>query len=316
MIAASLQYLGMHARLVLPVGIVMAIMLPEFKMRWDLILPVIITFIYAASLIRLDLKQCLKDAFRPRNMLRSIGLSLLILCGVPLTYAGLARLYGLGDIFMTSLVWYAVAPPIASTIWICTMLGFKAALAMEIVIISSLAAPFTGPFIASLILQDIAAIDPLPLFFKLAVMIFGGGLIAFTAQMMLGRHTIERHGDICNGLSALAMLIFLVPVFNGMGGVIRSDLALAGYFLILATVMLFGIQIMFLLLAYLTATRNLGSVGEVLTVVTGSRNVGLYFAALPPDPAFALFTAIYQIPLYLTPLMLGALSARLKQYEK
>ena len=47
---------------------------------------------------------------------------------------------------------------------------------------------------------------------------------------------------------------------------------------------------------------------RVLAIVTGNRNVGLYFAALPADPVFALFTAMYQIPLYLTPLIIGRIS--------
>ena len=160
-------------------------------MRWDIILPAIITFIYAASFIRLDLKQSFRDAFRLHSLVISISLSALILCVVPLGYTGLARLFGLDQIFMPSLVWFAVAPPIASTIWMCAMLGFRATLAMEIVVITSLAAPFTGPFIASLVLQDIAVIEPLPLFFRLAMMIFGGGVIAYFGQKMLGRDTIN-----------------------------------------------------------------------------------------------------------------------------
>ena len=49
---------------------------------------------------------------------------------------------------------------------------------------------------------------------------------------------------------------------------------------------------------------------------TGNRNVGLYFAAPPPDPAFALFTAIYQVLLYLSPLMLGGLGSLLQRRTK
>ena len=52
-------------------------------MRWD-ILPAIITFIYAASFIRLDLKQSFRDAFRLHSLVISISLSALILCVVPL----------------------------------------------------------------------------------------------------------------------------------------------------------------------------------------------------------------------------------------
>jgi hypothetical protein len=42
-----------------------------------------------------------------------------------------------------------------------------------------------------------------------------------------------------------------------------------------------------------------------VAVVAGNRNLGLYFAALPADPLFALFVAAYQLPLYLTPMVAG-----------
>ena len=42
-----------------------------------------------------------------------------------------------------------------------------------------------------------------------------------------------------------------------------------------------------------------------VAVVSGNRNLGLYFAALPADPLFSLFVATYQIPIYLTPMVAG-----------
>ena len=35
----------------------------------------------------------------------------------------------------------------------------------------------------------------------------------------------------------------------------------------------------------------------------GNRTVAIYLAALPHDPQFALFVALYQFPMYLTPLL-------------
>ena len=37
----------------------------------------------------------------------------------------------------------------------------------------------------------------------------------------------------------------------------------------------------------------------------GTRNVSIYFAALPADPLFGLYVALYQIPMLFTPLVLG-----------
>ena len=85
---------------------------------------------------------------------------------------------------------------------------------MEVVVLTSLAAPFTGPFMAGWLLSDIAAIDQLALFFKLAGMIYGGTLIAYLGQSYLGRK-IEDNRHVFDGLSALAMLVFLILFLTG-----------------------------------------------------------------------------------------------------
>ena len=306
MLLTALSTLGRHARLALPAGIGIALILPDIPLRWDIILPLNITLIYAASMIRLDLKSVGLAALAPQRLALSVSVAGFILCLVPIFYAGIAHIGGLSALYFPSLIWFAVAPPIASTVWICTLLGFRAALAMEVVVLTSLAAPFTGPFLAAWLLSDITAIDQLALFFKLAGMICGGTVIALIGQAYLGREKIEDKRYLFDGLAALAMIIFLVPVFNGMAAEIFARPMLAAHLCLLAFAMNMGAQILLLGFSRIFSqqTQNL----QVLAIVTGNRNVGLYFAALPADPIFALFTAMYQIPLYLTPLIIGWLS--------
>jgi len=106
------------------------------------------------------------------------------------------------------------------------------------------------------------------------------------------------------------MLVFLIPVFNGVAVVIVQQPVLAFYLCALAFAMNMGAQIVLLGLGYILA-RHAAPI-QVLAIVTGNRNVGLYFAALPPEPVFALFTAMYQVPLYLTPLIIGRISRLLQ----
>ena len=74
----------------------------------------------------------------------------------------------------------------------------------------------------------------------------------------------------------------------------------------------FGTQLFMIGLAiFLRASRQ--KMLNVMAVIAGNRNVGLYYAALPYDPVMGLFTAMYQVPLYLTPLFLGWLSKTQKQ---
>ena len=116
--------------------------------------PLSISFVY-----RLDLKQSFRDAFRPHSLV-GVSRSALILCVVPLGYTGLARLFGqIKSLCQFCLV--CSCPPIASTIWRDAWLQGDVS--------DGDCADYqpcraVSAFIASLVLQDIAVIEPLPLF--------------------------------------------------------------------------------------------------------------------------------------------------------
>ncbi len=124
MLLTALSSLGRHARLALPAGIVIALILPDIPLRWGY---------HPAAEHHLDI-CCLHDPARskvgwpcracPRRLLLSVSIAGFILCLVPMFYAGLGNMGGLTAQYFPSLIWFAVAPPIASTVWICTLLGF------------------------------------------------------------------------------------------------------------------------------------------------------------------------------------------------
>ena len=310
---SGLNFLGKHARLCLPFGIFAALLLPDMGSQFRHIVPFIIVIIYASAMIRLDLWEALKGAVQPKRIVQNIGLSLLILVVVPCLFFFIAARLGLPDDYLTVLVWYAVAPPIASTVWMCLLLGFRPVLAMELVVMTSLLAPFSGPFLSSLFLPDVAVLHSFDLFVRLALMIIGGAGLAIIGQQFFGRQTISHNEKAFDGLSTIAMLLFLVPVFNGMSAQIAATPYLALYLLSLATLMNFGSQVIIVGAAFLVQDRRHRDSLNVMAVITGNRNVGLYYAALPYDPVMGLFTAMYQVPLYLTPLCLGWLSRHLSK---
>ena len=186
-------------------------------------------------------------------------------------------------------------------------MGLSLPVAMRIIIMTSLLAPFTGPFIGSMVLGDATGLSSFDMFTNLAIMIFVGVVIALIGQIMLGSARIARHTDGFNGLAALAMLLFLIPIFNGMTRQIILNPWLAFSLLVLATILNFSTQVVLMLLARLSPSATLSQLASVMAVVSGNRNVGLYYGALPPDPVFSMFTALYQFPLYLTPLLMGQL---------
>ena len=303
-----LSFLGKHARLCLPIGLCIALILPDLGDQVRDMVPLVIIIIYASAMIRLDLGIAIRGAVQPHRILQSLCISLVILILIPCLFVFTARSLGLAEMFIPVLIWYAVAPPIASTVWMCLLLGFRPVLAMELVAMTRLIAPLSGPFVSSLFLTNMASIEPFDLLTRLGLMIVIGGALALLGQQIISRKRIEEHHTVFDGISTCAMLIFLIPVFNGVSTQISISPVLAGQLLGLAVLMNFGSQLFMMGLAIFLLAKQAKDTLKVMAVIAGNRNVGLYYAALPYDPVMGLFTAMYQVPLYLTPLFLGWLS--------
>jgi hypothetical protein len=202
----------------------------------------------------------------------------------------------------------------------CVFLGFSAPIAMEIVLLTNLLAPITGPFMGELLLGTAVPLSVMTLSLRLSAIIFGGILVAVLAKWWLGDERISTYRGRFDGIATFLLLAFLVPVFDGVRAMVFAAplmaLALAG----LATALNFGHQACVFIASHLLAEvrRNPSLPDETrsVAVVSGNRNLGLYFAALPADPLFSLFVAAYQIPIYLTPMVAGWFGDRAKKQDQ
>ena len=98
------------------------------------------------------------------------------------------------------------------------------------------------------------------------------------------------------------MLFFVVPLFDGVWEIILQQPERALAMFLLALVVNFGTQVLVSLGARgVAGPARAGAAG----LAWGNRTVALYVAALPPDAAFGLYVALYQIPMLFTPLLMG-----------
>ena len=102
--------------------------------------------------MRLDIGAALKAALRPQRLLRNFAISLGLLLVLPILLFTIVKWCGMPDEMLPLITWYSVAPPVGTTIWMCVLLGFTAPIAMEIVLLTNLLAPFTGPFLGEFLL--------------------------------------------------------------------------------------------------------------------------------------------------------------------
>ena len=299
-----LEWLGRNARWTLVVGIFAALLFQEVGAALRPALPFFVGMIFTLAMMRIDLPAMARSALSPGRMLRTLGLSAGLIVATPAVLHTLAGIAGLPDEMRMALVYAHAAPPIASAAGMCLMMGLDAVIALEVAIVASLLTPFVGPLVVLFLLGDTVALDGMRLAGHLAMIVLGGTLVALAIRRGVGAGRIARHGAALDGITALGMLVFLLPVFDGVVDGVRRAPMLALGVLALVTATNFGLQILARRAARRTVTDGqAGAIG----ILWGNRNVTLFLAAAPENALFSLYVALYQFPMYFTPLVAGRL---------
>ena len=307
-----LEAIGRHARFVIAGGATLFLFTPELAGVVRPALPALVVMIYAMAMTRIDLPTVLRRALRPRRFAMLAGVSLLMLVATPAVYLWIGQALGAGPGLLRALVYTGAAPPIASSAGLCFLLGLDAAFALELTIMASLLTPLIGPVAAGWLLGEAAALDPLALGARLAAMILAGGVVAVFARKAIGPERVARRKLAFDGLAALCMLTFVLPLFDGVGPMVLAAPGVALVAVLAALAINLGAQMAVAALARRAAPPPAAGAAGVMW---GNRTSALYLAALPPDPALTLFVALYQFPMYFTPLVLARFYAPYREAD-
>lgn len=298
-----LHWLGANARFVMSFGCLLALFLPSLSAFIRPALPFLVSMVLGLAMARLDLFEIARTALRPAQLSKTIGLTLLLMPVTVLIYAALATLLGLNQDDYISLVLLAAAPPIASSTGICLLLGYNARLALETTIISTILTPIIGPAIVAILLPDMAPMSSFELAQRLGMMILGGLALGISIRAIVRPERIDRNKAAFDGIAAMGMVLFVIPLFDGVGATVLEDPTRALWVLALSFIFNIGVN----LVVQLTAkSRRPQPDAGALGVMWGNRTIAIYLAALPYDPQFSMFVALYQFPMYLTPLLFNS----------
>lgn len=299
----SLEWIGARARWILFIGAVSALFFQEFAQFLRPALPAFVALMYFLAMIRIDLITTFRRALDPKRLLMVVGTCIALMMGTPILTATLARMAGLDAEITASLVYISAAPPLGSSAALCLLLGLDAALALELTIVGSFLAPILGPFITALLLGDAVPLDPIDMSLRLALIIGAGAVAALFARRLIGPQLIDQKARAFDGVGAIAMVATVLPIFSGVTEQILKTPLLAAGALCLVFALNIGVQLLTTpVLRRVVPNASAGAVG----LICGNRNAALFLAALPQTPTFTLFVALYQFPMYMTPLLLKA----------
>jgi predicted Na+-dependent transporter len=300
----GLEWVGARARWVLAVGVLLAFLIPEASRLLRPILPALVAGILALAMMRIDMAAAAREAMRPRQIAGSLLLLAMLMPGMMVLLLWLHAILDLPEGDRAFLIAFCVAPPIASSGALALILRFDAARAVQITVIATLLTPIIGPATVAWLAPGALDIPAMDIAQRLATIIISAVVLALLLRRAMGPARIAQQARALDGIAALALLTFVIPLFDGVTSTIRANPGEAARVMLMVTLVNLGALFAVRALAgRFTAHATAGTLG----LIWGNRNVALYFAALPYDPAFSLAVALYQIPMLATPLILSAL---------
>lgn len=301
-----LRRMGGRATTLLPLSLAIGLAFQNIASSLRvLLLPLAIALLMLA-LARTDWTRVLQLLRRPGL---AIVLALVNLIAVPLIVWPIWQALGLWPGLIAALCLSAMAPGIISAATTATFLRLDSSLALLLTLFSNFFVPFTLPPLALWLLGLDLHISALDLSLRLAVVVALGSLGAFVIRHWLGTKIVE-HAPTLDGISVVVLMIFAIPLMDGVvGQALTQPQKLAGF--------VAGAFAGMLLTNIIVAAGTLPFLDrrDALTAgyCSGGRHNALLMAVLPvtADPDIFLFIAAVQFPIYLVPTLLQPVYRRL-----
>lgn len=296
-----LNWIGERARWFLAIGLIVALFVPGPGALLEGTLALWVAVLTGLAMVRVDVGEILSRTIKPARMLKNACILVLLMGITPAVMSVFGHFVGLDEELIAVLVYTASAPPLGSATAFCLILGLNAAFALELTVLGAFIAPFTMPLVARFLLGETVSIDAVDMLTRLSIIIGSAAIFALIFRRMLGPPVIDRHKIAFDGLSAICMVLFLFPLFQGLTGKLEQAqwFALGVFGLVCAANL--GVQILSFFPNRAVAGRETGG---AMSIIWGNRNAALALASVPGDPILLFYVALYQFPMYCTPLVM------------
>lgn len=301
-----LRRMGGRATTLLPLSLAIGLAFQNIAASLRILLLPLAIALLMLALARTDWTRVIHLLRRPGL---AIVLALVNLVAVPLVVWPIWQALGLWPGLVAALCLSAMAPGIISAATTATFLRLDSSLALLLTLFTNFLVPFTLPPLALWLLGLDLHISALDLSLRLAMVVALGSLGAFLIRRWLGTRIVE-HAPTLDGISVVVLMIFAIPLMDGVvGQALAQPQKLAGF--------VAGAFAGMLLTNIIVAAGTLPFLDrrDALTAgyCSGGRHNALLMAVLPvtADPEIFLFIAAVQFPIYLIPTLLQPVYRRL-----
>ena len=302
-----LRRMGRHATALLPFSLAIGLIFQDLAaLARPFVGPLAIVLLMLA-LTRTDWPRVAALLVRPWL---AIALSLANLIVVPLLVWPFWNALGLWPGLVAALCLSAMAPGIISAATTAAFLRLDSSLALLVTLFTNFLVPFTLPPLALWLLDLDLKLSLLDLSLRLAVIVGTAFAGAMAIRAWLGPERLRHSAMRLDGLSVIAVMIFAIPLMDGIVARAHADpFKLAGFVagafagMILCNALMAAVTLPFL------DRRTALTAGYC----SGGRHNALLMAVLPltVDPDIFLFIAAVQVPIYIIPTVLQPMYRRL-----
>lgn len=293
-----------HAKWVLAIGLAVGVCLPALASFLSAYLvPLIILIMFLGALrLRADERSALWS-----GLAGSLVIVLALQVVVPLAFAvGFAGLGQLHKPWALVTVLVLSAPAIMSSPNMAAILKLDAGGALRLMVLGTVLVPVTSLPALTLLFPEMGSGAVGLAALRLALIIVGAGGVGLIVGRMMRPHISVAGAQRLDGISALSLGVFVIALMPALRTTFLADPVTMLLWICYAFVLNIGLQVVCLRLALKRVDPPLW--GDV-ALISGNRNLALFFAAIPGAQTADLlpFLAAYQFPMFLTPLLLSGL---------
>ena len=296
-----------YGRSLLIVGLLVGVFLPEIAalVRPFLQELVALLLVFAALRIRPDRISGVRALYLP-----SLGLVLIYQLALPVSAALISGLMGVADNPVAmAIVLMLAAPSISGGPHIAVMSGADPAPALRLLVLGTALLPLTIIPVFALMPDLGNGSETIASAGRLLAVIIAAAILSLAVRKTILKNPTAAQIATLDGLSAILMAVVVVGLMTAVGPALRNQPAELFSWLALAFFLNFGLQ--FATLGILHRKSDPASL-PARSIVAGNRNIALFLVALPPDVSdkVLIFIGCYQVPMYLTPMVMTRIYAR------
>ncbi len=300
------RWLGGRATTALPAALALGLAFQDLSAAARPLLWPLATALLMLALARADWSR-LSDLLRRPAL--AVVLAFANLIAVPLVVCPVWRMLGLEPSLVQALCLSAMAPGIIAAAATAAFLRLDSSLALLLTLLTNFLVPLTMPPLALWLLGLDLRISALALGLRLGLIV----VVAAVGALAICRHLgprLDEHRATLDGLSVIVLMIFAVPLMDGVLARSLGDPARFAAFVAAASASMLLCNLLMALASWPFAGRM-----TALTAgyCSGGRHNALLMAVLPAtvDADILLFIAAVQFPTYLMPALLQPIYRRL-----